>query len=301
MAARSDIEWTDATWNPIRGCSRVSPGCVNCYAEIMAARFSKSAEELAAPFLEAFPGEMPPTFKDQWGHGFAEMKGGDHRWTGKVALIESQLDLPSIWRKPMRIFVNSTSDLFHEKLPEDAIDQIFAVMALTPRHTFQILTKRPERMREHVSEASTPFRVAKAMGVLSVAQEMIQWPLPNVWLGTSVEDQERADERIPHLLATPAAVRFLSCEPLLGPIDLRAIARTRAEGFMRPLDGRFNKIGLVIVGGESGPGARPMQMEWARSLRDQCIDASVPFFMKQIDKKMPIPDDLMIRQFPRVA
>src|SRR5882724_452217 len=230
MSSSTGIEWTDATWNPVRGCSRVSPGCGGpgphggCYAEVMAARFSG-------------PG--------QWGEGFAAMKTGDHRWTGKVELIESQLILPLHWKKPRRIFVNSTSDLFHEKLSDDAIDRVFAVIAMCPQHTFQVLTKRPERMRHyvttkergfiiggesHIEKSQPPMETWSDITARRQARERIaarellsRWPLPNVWLGTSVEDQERADERIPHLLATPAAVRFLSCEPLLGPIDLSAI------------------------------------------------------------------------------
>lgn len=309
MAVKSDIEWTDGTWNPVRGCTRVSPGCGGpgphggCYAEIMAARFSK-------------PG--------QWGHGFAEMKNGDHRWTGKVALIESQLALPLRWKRPRKIFVNSTSDLFHEKLSDEQIDLVFAVMALCPQHTFQVLTKRPERMRSYfngpypngdgvfarIAEATFEFVDVKALSSRSMVAERPIGPaladgepefgyrrflpiggLPHVWLGTSVEDQERADERIPHLLATEAAVRFVSCEPLLGSIDLRKYLDGHEEhgidmsrdvgsrvgaciGWTPPLD-------WVICGGESGHGSRPMMIQWARDLRDQCAATDVPFFFKQ--------------------
>jgi protein gp37 len=231
MADKTKIEWTDATWNPIRGCTRKSEGCRNCYAEVMAARFSD-------------PG--------QWGHGLAQrvaLPGGgtDHRWTGKVELVDAALDLPLRWREPRRIFVNSTSDLFHEKVPDEWIDRVFAVMALAPQHTFQVLTKRPERMREyltrpvqgpwagrmhsvddagHVTDATDAWRRVHAEMVkllpitppkqLNLASEMQEehgdgfmprWPLPNAWLGTSIENQATADDRIPHLLATPAAVR----------------------------------------------------------------------------------------------
>jgi len=294
MAAQTGIEWTDSTWNVIRGCTRVSEGCVNCYAEIMAARFSQ-------------PG--------QWGHGFAEMKGGDHRWTGKVELIESQLGLPLRWKKPRKIFVNSTSDLFHEALSFGAIMRVFNVMWRAPHHTFQILTKRPARMREfmlkwadltgedfepklvhgpaetraaHQSGRGQLFAdMLEAMGkppsgcaypTFDWMDGMIRWPSwpANVWLGTSVEDQERADERIPLLLETPAAVRFLSVEPLLGPVHIN-------RAFMPRVGHRLNPSPLhwVIVGGESGPGARPMNPDWARHIREQCADADVPFFFKQ--------------------
>lgn len=266
MGDRSKIEWTDATWNPTRGCSRVSEGCVNCYAEIMAARFSD-------------PG--------LWGHGFAEIvrKASDplwldHRWTGKVKLVEDKLLEPLKWRKPRRIFVNSTSDLFHERLHDEDIDKVFAVMALCPQHTFQILTKRPERMREYMTERwAGPHGMKRSHLDSMVAArhisgrkdfEIKSWPLSNVWLGTSCEDQATADERIPHLLQTSAAIRFVSCEPLLGPIDLRRIPECDGVG-----------VDWVIVGGESGKGARPMHPEWAFVIRDQCEAAGVAFFFKQ--------------------
>lgn len=269
MSDRTSIEWTDATWNPLRGCTRVSEGCKNCYAEVMAARFSK-------------PG--------QWGHGLATMARVhhtgkiDHRWTGKVILVEGQLDQPLRWKKPRRIFVNSTSDLFHESVPDEWIDRIFAVMALAPRHTFQVLTKRPERAKAYLSNperrraSATHAALWHATGRWAMPDDIsLLWPLPHVWLGTSVEDKATADARIPQLLATPAAVRFLSAEPLLGPVDV----------YRHLWDHEFLRapptpcLDWVICGGESGPGARPMHAEWARSLRDQCITADVAFFYKQ--------------------
>ncbi|MFN3261678.1 MAG: DUF5131 family protein [Pikeienuella sp.] len=276
MADRTSIEWTDATWNPVRGCSRVSEGCRNCYAEVMAARFSG-------------PGD--------WGEGLAEIVGPpgkrDHRWTGKVKLAEHLLDQPLRWRRPRRIFVNSTSDLFHEAIPDDWIDRVFAVMALAPQHTFQVLTKRPERMRDYLTRHDVGLRWADATDKLPGAGVRVIWPetvvrwtkegLPNVWLGVSVEDQAAADSRIPPLLATPAAKRFISAEPLLGPINLGAI-----EGEWDALDDGADEsvapepiLDWVIAGGESGPGARPMHPDWPRSLRDQCAAAGVPFFFKQ--------------------
>lgn len=273
MADRSKIEWTDATWNPTRGCSRVSEGCVNCYAEIMAARFSE-------------PG--------QWGHGFAEIvrKQGDplwldHRWTGKVEIVEDKLLDPLKWKKPRRIFVNSTSDLFHERLPNEAIDKVFAVMALCPQHTFQILTKRPERMREYISGAD--LAAIARMWAPSIIQKLqAVWPLSNVWLGTSCEDQPTADERIPHLIETPAEIRFVSCEPLLGPINLFDFI-----GPWAPSPGDLQAppmLDWIIAGGESGPNARPMHPDWARSLRGQCATAGVAFFFKQWGEWAHLPE-----------
>jgi len=276
---KTSIQWTEMTWNPVRGCTRKSPGCVNCYAEVMAARFSQ-------------PG--------MWGHGFATMKGGDHRWTGKVELIEDMLKVPLGWKKPRRIFVNSTSDLFHEDLPDEAIDRVFAVMALCPQHTFQILTKRPERMREHFENEERAMLISVALGKMLdgdwVWNDGKPWrhqieqaisffmgedvdsegcirrfqdeplPLPNVWLGTSIEDQERADERKPLLQNTPAAVRFLSVEPLIEEVEL----------------GDLSGIHQVIVGGESGPGARPFYAAWARKIVRRCRKQGVACFVKQM-------------------
>jgi protein gp37 len=292
MADGTAIEWTDATWNPLRGCTRVSEGCRNCYAEVMAARFSG-------------PG--------QWGEGLATMTrvhhSGkiDHRWTGKVVLVEQQLDQPLRWKRPRRIFVNSTSDLFHESVPDEWIDRIFAVMALAPQHTFQVLTKRPERMQQYLDCIDAEFHAGpddlnERFGEHCVQlsgdpcaagwfEDHVNWPLPNVWLGTSIEDQATADARIPHLLDTPAAVRFLSAEPLLGPVDLTMVpshkiaptvtiminATTGEDG----AGGKRARLDWVIGGGESGPGARPMHADWARSLRDQCEAAGVAFFYKQ--------------------
>ncbi len=308
MADRTAIEWTDATWNPLRGCSRVSVGCRNCYAEIMAARFSK-------------PG--------QWGHGLANMVRVhhtgqiDHRWTGKVILVKDQLDQPLRWKKPRRIFVNSTSDLFHEAVPDEWIDQVFAVMALAPQHTFQVLTKRPERMRAYLAASRSSVICREAFDL--VCEDYIanpksrlgdqcimtgdiphlrDWPLPNVWLGTSIEDQATADTRIPHLLSTPAAVRFISAEPLLGPVTLvdrdpiklvtGKDAAPESRFYVSMLRGwgkdpyALPGLDWVICGGESGPGALPMHPDWARSLRDQCQAAGVAFFFKQWGEWAPV-------------
>lgn len=304
----------DATWNPTIGCSVVSPGCTNCYAMKMAGRL----EAMGQP---AYQGHTTLTKA-----GFV--------WNGKVAASNrGQMIKPLSWRKPLRIFVNSMSDLFHEDMPEETIDDVAAVAASCRQHAFQILTKRASRMRAYSeavlneSDRETTKRIARALERLGIPAPTagFEWPLPNVWFGVSVEDQPRADERIPELLATPAAVRFLSCEPLLGLVDLRsldigngikldALTGYHSTSLIRALqpdeDWRAGLVDLpilpvptgnidwVIVGGESGPNARPMHPDWARSLRDQCAAAGVPFFMKQMTKRAPIPNDLLIRQMP---
>lgn len=212
MAQQSNIEWTEATWNPVTGCSKLSAGCKHCYAERLALRLRSMGNS---------------RYRD----GFA------------VTLHQDLVDLPRRWHGPRLIFVNSMSDLFHERVPSEFIQRVFATMRECPQHTFQVLTKRSKRLKE-------------LAGVLP-------WP-PNVWMGVSVEDV-RVVNRIADLQTAPAAVRFLSCEPLIGPLD------------NLPLDG----IHWVIVGGESGPSARPMRIEWIRSIYSQCRKAGVPFFFKQ--------------------
>lgn len=271
MATKTKIEWTDVTWNPIRGCKEVSPGCENCYAAAMAARFSGPGK----PY-----------------EGLATFANGKPRWTGDVLVVEKALTEPLRWKKPRRVFVNSMSDLFHKSIPDEVIDSIFAVMAMCPQHTFQILTKRPERMlaylRQVASEgdmnrwACRSAEMAKSPCAPGIFDDL-EWPLPNVWLGVSVEDQERAS-RIDHLVQTPAAVRFISAEPLLGPLDLgKWISHPNCSlgSWDNPTIIDPPPIDQVIVGGESGPHARPMHPNWARSLRDQCLSAGVPYFFKQ--------------------
>ena len=288
MADRTGIEWTDSTWNPIVGCSVVSPGCTNCYAMKMAAR------------IEAMqPGSHYA--------GTTHASKAGAVWTGKLALApDSILTQPLRWRRPRRIFVNSMGDLFHEDVPDAWIDRVFAVMALTPQHTYQVLTKRSARMREYFAALTCqggfrPYirrpgwtakdpRDGDAVLLLPEGQS---WPLPNVWLGVSIDDQRRADERVPDLLATPAAIRFVSAEPLLGLIRFSGVSEdgkrqwnwlTGETGVMYPDGPDFEygpRIDLAIVGGESGPNARPMHPDWARSLRDQCAAAGTAFFFKQ--------------------
>lgn len=256
------IEWTDKTWNPLRGCARVSEGCRNCYAMKMAHR-------------QSGPGKAY--------EGLTMVGADGPQWTGKVRTVPELLTEPLRWRKPRKIFVNSMSDLFHEDVPFEFIHEVWAVMRQTPQHTYQILTKRPERMREVVDLISRKETLGYAKGFYS-----------HVWLGVSVEDQKTADERIPLLLQTPAAVRWISAEPLLGPIDLVYAANQKCgheEGYMEGNTGawiclacerqvEFN-LDWVIVGGESGHRARPMHPDWVRSIRNQCQAAGVKFFFKQ--------------------
>lgn len=264
MSDKTAIEWTDATWNPIRGCSRVSQGCVHCYAEGVARRFSG-------------PGQPYEGLINQHGS-----------WNGNIRFVDHALDQPQRWKRPRRIFVNSMSDLFHENVDDKQIDRIFRVMeSKGNHHTYQILTKRPRRMRDYMLRYGE-----KMMG-----------PPPNAWLGVSVEDQAAADERIPLLLQTPAKVRFLSCEPLLGPIllDNGETSWLTCNGSddgdggcceSRGVYGEcFHGIDWVIAGGESGRGARPMEPDWARSLRDQCVAAGISYFFKQWGEHLPAGQD----------
>jgi protein gp37 len=237
------IEWTDETWNVVTGCKRVSPGCDNCYAA-----------RLAAGRLRGHPRY----------EGVAEMAEAGPRWTGEVRWHRELLEQPLRWQRPRRIFVCAQSDLFHPYVPPCFIADVWAVMASAKQHTFQVLTKRPARMQY----------------LLTDPPGGVTWPLPNVWLGVSVEDQQRAEERIPLLLQTPAALRYVSCEPLLGAVNLKLYLPLTTRGRGGPIRAEGG-IGWVIGGGESGPGARPMHPDWARSLRDQCQAADVPFFFKQ--------------------
>jgi protein gp37 len=223
--AETSIEWTDATWNPVAGCAVITPGCTNCYAMRMAARL----DAMGVPKYA----------------GLTRKSGERYVWTGKVRLDEASLDIPLKWRKPRKIFVNSMSDLFHADVPAEFVARVWSVMERTPQHTYQILTKRPERMREVLVTLNLPV-------------------LPNVWLGTSVEDAAVLS-RLDDLRDTPAIVRFVSFEPLIGSVvgaDLR-------------------DIHWAIVGGESGPRARPMLLDWVDEIRLRCAAAGTAFFFKQ--------------------
>jgi protein gp37 len=360
MSDSSKIEWTDSTWNCVTGCTKVSPGCDHCYAE---------------------------TFAERWrgvpGHHFEQ--GFD------VRLWPDRLEIPLHWRKPRRVFTNSMSDVFHDDIPDDFIARMFAVMALTARHTFQVLTKRHGRMRSLLN--SPEFRATVAEHAtdliasrfwkcwqLDLGGERLAgdsglgagwtvtpvkdgnlwsppWPLPNVWLGVSVEDQKWADLRIPALLQTPAVVHFLSCEPLLGPVNIWHLIdpsmpcvdcdKCGEERFADEIgcgheriacddenckdcnagdsceawcDGPSagvlpNRIDWIIAGGESGPGARPCELEWLRQIQWHCNHADVPLFVKQLGSVLgrelgagpkggdwnAWPEDLRIREFPVAA
>jgi len=308
----SNIEWTDSTWNPVIGCTPVSPGCLNCYAATMARRLEAMGQEAYQPDFGGFVGR-----NGKPGDGdvvrIAEVRAGRAVFTGEVRTLDLRLTDPLRWRKPRRVFVNSMSDLFHEAVPFEFIDRVFAVMALCPQHTFQVLTKRPERMAEYLNAPranmflvdepatqTTAWRVWSATTEFedhnkgrvarmhwsgfphpgSGTQHVGGWPLPNVWIGTSVEDQARADERIPHLLRCPAAVRFLSCEPLVGAVDLwRGIYEMPGLGRRGT---SLERIHWVIVGGESGPNARPCDAAWIRSIGAQCKAFGVACFVKQL-------------------
>jgi len=288
MADKSKIEWTDATWNPIRGCSRVSEGCRHCYAEAVAGRFR-------GPGLAY--------------EGLTQITNGRPVWNGTIQFVEEHLLDPLKWKRPRRIFVNSMSDLFHENVTDVMRDRIFAVMALAPQHTFQVLTKRPERMLAYLNAHNADIVIWARMSDHNIGLGCARssWPLPNVWLGVSVENQRAADERIPLLLQTPAALRFLSLEPLLGPVNLRSLALPAHNDFAVHecsidalsflIDGRSG-LGWAICGGESRPGARPMHPDWARALRDQCIAAGVPFFFKQWGEwaSHPKPEDYWLEK-----
>ena len=297
MSGSTGIEWTDATLNPIVGCSVVSPGCTNCYAMKMAAR------------IERMNGAKLPHYV-----GLTKASKGGAVWTGKLAMAgDDALLAPLKRRKPTTYFVNSMGDLFHEDVPDAWIDRVFAMMALAPQHKFQCLTKRSARMRVWANDPETPKRVTESaehvataayghhwLGALGnagigTAGSVVKWPLANCWLGVSAEDQVRADERIADLLATPAAVRFVSAEPLLGPISFRWSAwvdwggEIARKGSVDQLDG-LAKLDWIISGGESGRGARPMLAAWARSIRDQCAAAGVAFFHKQNGEFLPATD-----------
>lgn len=259
MSDKTRIEWTEATWNPVTGCTKVSQGCKHCYAERDWAR------------LVHLPAYQGRAFTD-------------------VVCHPERLDQPMRWKRPRRIFVNSMSDLFHEAVPDAFIDEVFAVMTFSPRHTFQVLTKRPARMLEYMRrDQVTPALRAlapKARGLPWQDGERIKlWPRPNICLGVSVEDQETADELIPLLLQTPAAVRWISAEPLLGAVDLtQFLVRSFDEA---EAAGHYG-LDWVVAGGESGPKARPMNPVWARNIRDQCNAAGVPFLFKQWGEWYPV-------------
>lgn len=317
MSTTTSIEWCDRTWNPTRGCARVSSGCEHCFAERQAHRFSADGQ----PY-----------------EGLTVLGKHGPRWTGRARFVPEMLDAPLRWKKPQRVFVNSMSDLFHEHITNEQIAAVFGVMAAAPQHTFQVLTKRPQRMlawfkwlrawaeREKTWPGNSCCKQAAQMHTGRVARIFCvptpdEWPLPNVWLGVSVENQQRADERIPLLRRSPAAVHFVSAEPLLGPVTfddrwlewLPLGPDENNEAHLLP------PLRWVIVGGESGPGARRCEVSWIRDIVAQCNAAGVACFVKQLgarpwanrvdehpgrlaDRKggdmEEWPNDLRVREFP---
>jgi protein gp37 len=316
VSTGTGIEWTDATWQVTSGCTMVSPGCAHCYAETMANRIAGMAKKDIKEGIDAK--RKGPYLK---------VIGPTGKWNSHIELLEGNLSIPLKRKKATMYFVNSMSDLFHKDVPMEFIDRVFAVMASCPQHTFQVLTKRPERMAQYLCNKDRWVSVCNVVYAMELATEdrkfadhanRVQcdfenhelWPLPNVWLGTSVEVQANADKRIPELLKCPAAVRFLSCEPLLGPIDL---LRVRVGESLAPHNpehridalrlGYWSKgwgytshsdlqtecdghgIDWVIVGGESGARARPCYTHWIDGIVAQCKAAGVPVFVKQLGSK----------------
>lgn len=302
MSTDTTIEWATKTWGPVLGCRKVSAGCDNCYA-------IRTSHRLA---------HLPHT--KQLYNGLTEKTEHGLDWTGRVIVVDARLADPLRWKKPERIFVNSQSDLFHSDVPDDFIVRVFAIMALAQRHTFQILTKRPARMKYMLASPQFPRAVAEATmrfrdhstggysgaATAGAAEERLRrdWPLSNIWLDVSVEDQRWADIRIPALLGTSAAVRWISAEPLLGPIDLRLLDAADGctcgspggpsghEAGCGSEPGLHWGISWVVAGGESGPGARPMHPNWARAIRDQCEAVGVPFLFKQWGAWSPVEPDV---------
>ncbi len=287
MADKTHIEWTDATWNPITGCRLASEGCRNCYAATLAATRLKNHPSRA---------------------GLARVNAaGEAKFTGDVRFNAQWLDQPLRWKKPRRIFVCAHSDLFYEAVPDEWIDLVFAVMALAPQHTFQILTKRPERMRAYMDRHDVALRWSKRFpeGTDVHYKTLVRWTidgLPNVWLGVSVEDQATADVRIPDLLATPAAIRWVSYEPALGPVDWDDIVIQDDRPGEQHMSALYcdtiaddcageprgtNTLDWIVAGGESGPKARPAHPDWFRQTRDQCAAAGVDFLFKQWGEWLP--------------
>lgn len=289
MSEHSAIGWTHATWNPVTGCSRVSPGCEHCYAELLSLRMGWSTK----PWTNQNAAE-------------------------NVKLHPERLSAPLRWRKPRKVFVNSMSDLFHELVPIEFIARVFDTMACAtvdcdkrhehteecwtgPSHIFQVLTKRPDRMRAVLNELPD-FLSERWPGdrPIMAALETGYWPLPNVWLGVSAEDQRRWDERVEILGRVPAAVRFVSAEPLLGPVDA-------GNAFDPPIDGTYQPVDWVIIGGETGPAYRPMEVAWAESLARQCQLANVACFVKQDSGPRPgkqgrLPDEVWAHKaYPRTT
>lgn len=347
------IQWTQQTWNPIVGCSVYSSGCTNCYAMKMASRLEAIAHADNARRTD--PSHGGKTFDGPLSHyiGTTQRVNGHAVWTGKVNLAPPHTLADPLKRKrPTTYFVNSMSDLFHGGVPDNWITQVFTVMAATPWHTYQVLTKRSRRMRDWLSPDERGGQINASVLANALRSDLfrgplveaikgrtgsITWPLPNVWVGVSCERQQEADERIPHLLTTPAAVRFVSAEPLIGSVNFTRISvgpdtvdalrpRMKLRSDSGSLAGDFGReprdcLSWIIVGGESGPGARPMALGWAKDIVRQCKSAGVPVFVKQMganptnrvghpcphikarkgDDMLEWPEELRVREFPSVS
>ena len=283
MGSKSKIGWTDATWNPVTGCTRVSAGCEKCYAERMAFRIHE------ADYARWSKADSPRPF-DEFSRyaGVVDTRG----WTHAVRCHPDLLDQPLRWRKPRRIFVCSMSDLFHEGMPDAFLDRVFATMAWCSGHRFQLLSKRAGRLAAYLTDSETPERIAHVLRSQAFTyprwNATVSWPLPNVWLGVSVENRA-ALSRVELLRQVPAAVRWISFEPLLedlGDLDLAGVS-------------------WAVIGGESGPGYRQMKIDWLRDIVTQCQAAEVPVWVKQDSALHPgtqgrIPDALWaLKEFPR--
>ena len=285
---KTRIEWADTVWNPVTGCTPVSPGCAHCYARTMARRLAGRC---------GYPADEP----------------------FRVTLHPERLSEPLRWTKPRRVFVCSMGDLFHDDVDEKFIAKVWAIMDLARQHTFMVLTKRPERALKLLTDEDFQFHVgwfqSQAVREFGLPQpkEIGPMPLRNCWAGVTAEDQQRANERIPILLQIPAAVRFVSVEPMLEAVDLSSVPINYGEGFFgdpfRPYpilrSGRnrtYNTLDWVICGCETGPGARPMEVNWVRDLRDQCQEAGVPFFLKalRVDGKVVKLPELDGRKWDQV-
>lgn len=311
MAEKTEISWTESTWNPITGCSYESPGCRDCYAATLAGTRLKNHPSRA---------------------GLTHASAGGPVWTGEVRFNEGWLDQPLQWKRPRMIFVVAHGDLFHPKVPDSWIDRVWARMAIAHWHTFQVLTKRIDRAARYLSDPALAERIAaicvseltgKAPFAETVTSAKVRYrlPLPNVWVGTSIERQQEAVPRLAALREVPAAVRWVSAEPMLGPLQMFYVdedagalrgpgveisgARTVGSPDNPPegIDTSQPFVDWVVCGGEnaktrSARRKRSFDLAWARDLRDQCKLASVPFYMKQIDAVRPIPPDLMVREYP---
>lgn len=308
MGDKTKIEWADATWNPVTGCSKISAGCDRCYIDRSPPfRIEGRAFRVECPDCDGLGVCVACRNSDMSGgcpaaggccrtcEGTGGVRSDAIGATTGVRLHPDRLDQPLRWRRPRKVFVCSLADLFHDEVPDSYIASVFAVMASSPAHTFQVLTKRPARLRSLLSRSTWPGEVmaaAEAMGLDGQRVAAATWPLPNVWIGVTVENQEWARLRIPILLETPAAVRFLSVEPMVGAVDLEpwlnpAAAPPGSGGQenrgREGTPGAPGRCGIdwVICGGESGTGARPMDPAWAATLRDQCAAAGVAYLFKQ--------------------